>query len=86
MSDRKELPTVDRCETCRFWKEWLVKSDELHAGRGDCRRYPPVAISPVDDEEGVQYAQPHTLKDEWCGEWKPIPEQIPTVAPPPSAG
>lgn len=68
-----ELPLVEMCENCKFWKEWKVEVTELFAGRGDCRRYPPSAIDSADEEDGVEYFQPDTFKTDWCGEWKPKP-------------
>jgi len=55
-------------------------------GVGICRRYPPASVldgeddSSLTDEQGnwcgrpchnfIYWAQPRTLGDEWCGEWK----------------
>lgn len=77
MSENKE-----RCETCRFWR--MFDGPPLFE-RGWCRRYPPVPMPWVvdDDEEHTDqgewdetqwephsYSQPVTCKDEWCGEYQ----------------
>lgn len=35
----------ERCETCRFWKEWAGDPDDDY---GDCRRHPPVRDQAAD--------------------------------------
>lgn len=70
MSERKELPTVERCGTCRFWQ-----ADE-HGQAGECRRHPPSLFHPGKLEPtGPDYPdawhQPWTWVQMRCGEWKP---------------
>ncbi len=51
----------ERCGTCRFGPV------ACPGGRhGDCRRYPPKA--------GAMREWPEVHTDDWCGEWKPLPD------------
>ena len=40
------------------------------SGYGECRRYPPVLVN--SNRVGTHYAwaQPYTIGDNWCGEWR----------------
>jgi hypothetical protein len=70
----------ESCETCRFFK--AREEDELDHDDGDgkCRRYPPVLITGLDDEEHILitgiagnetdfFSQPYVRGYGWCGEW-----------------
>ena len=56
-------PVVEKCETCRFYKQvlqWEV---------GECRRRPPRVVD--FDRDGEPCSPfPHLHRDEWCGEWE----------------
>jgi len=76
MSERKELPTVERCEVCRFWKakvkvpfqrQWPEKG-----GWDTLADYEDLTDDPAG--ECRRYPQPlDKFTYDWCGEWKPIP-------------
>lgn len=74
MSGRKELETVERCETCKFWDLWEDQITE-----GDCRRGLRHINLPVVEEEhdllylGKCWAWPNHSADDWCGEYQPTP-------------
>ena len=58
------------CSTCRWFDRSLFEGENMGAGPGYCRRFPPV----LDVVEGrgnnpVKQAQPVVNGWEWCGEW-----------------
>ncbi len=69
-----EEPDQERCETCRFYKEYDVD------WQGACRRYPPLPVIRETAErncDNEHFEQPwvNGLQD-WCGEYqarKPLP-------------
>lgn len=60
-------PTSQRCKTCRFW---LSEDDSPDASRGVCARFPPVVLL-GNPTTAIHWHQPWTLKQDWCGEWRP---------------
>jgi hypothetical protein len=59
VSDRKELPTAETCETCRFWSP---NAWEFWPGYGECQRIthagsdePPEAGTPAFTSDGEDY-------------------------------
>lgn len=80
---RTELPTVLRCDQCRWWQPMFLGEgkknivDQLgytDEPWGFCKRYPPTKLE-------VQYTDyendncPITSEGNYCGEWTPIPGQ-----------
>ena len=84
------------CENCLFWAEFEGSGPPLDTpipgcpdeGYGYCRRYPPVLLRPLRDEEDPHdtdlrggecrpgWAQPLTLGNDWCGEWRGILKEM----------
>ena len=89
MSERKELPTVERCETCKFYvcagphNDDMDEGDESvpvdeydpteHGRAGICRRYPPVKTMDEPDELIALACYPVARPWWWCGEYQPTP-------------
>lgn len=63
---------MDRCEICKYWKDFSSTSVE----DGHCRRFPP-ALDPnyfqhdpdSATEESSWYGFTIVYKDDWCGEF-----------------
>lgn len=84
MSGRVELPAVERCEVCKFWKhdsdgtEWYTEGMGYHGVKvGFCRLVPPVLVELNNDFDGpaarnpLSWQQPAVKSDDWCGEYQP---------------
>jgi hypothetical protein len=63
----------ENCETCRFWMEYRDGSEW-----GECRKNAPSPMvlpagSDIPDKCSFKFVTwfPTTMRDEWCGEWKP---------------
>ena len=52
----------ERCETCRFGREFSFPSEEMI-----CRRFPPVVFSGFS---GKTTSWPTVRAQTWCGEWE----------------
>jgi hypothetical protein len=61
------------CSACDYWME------EPGEGFGECRRHAP---QPNPSIERTLPYWPTTKEDEWCGEFKPAPDQSRRLPPP----
>lgn len=61
---------MESCAKCRFW----LDSNSAWDGAGQCRRYPPTTTG-KHERGGVVSAFVQTTRHDWCGEYKPKPEQ-----------
>lgn len=59
-----------RCDQCYFWDYAGMGSSGVHIGF--CHRYPPERNFSAKEDCGDH--QPMTDEDDWCGEWREIPE------------
>lgn len=63
-----------RCSECAYW-EGVGESRELSAS-GFCRRNAPTVavalVSRVNNAPEHDALWPHTLLDDWCGQYRPI--------------
>ena len=69
------------CEQCKFWE---FDDDETDADIGWCHRLPPTnfTVSKRAFDGNFRcygnrsdfFAQPSTMKWDWCGEWSPLPD------------
>ena len=76
----------ERCESCRFWEEGLVSSNDLNLstivskeGIGVCLRYPPAMLQGLNEtsqgiRESLLFFWPRTRPGAWCGEFQPKTE------------
>lgn len=81
MGERVELPQVERCEGCRYWKckvkvpfarPWPEKSEKWETAA----EYEDV----TDEAAGECRRYPRVLDkwtDDWCGEWQAKPAPAP---------
>lgn len=73
----------EHCPSCKFFKP--RDEDELNHDDGDgkCRRYPPVLITGLSEEQSTYltgiagnetdfFEQPYVASFDWCGEYKAI--------------
>ena len=60
-----------RCDECRFWWQHGQGTD-TPLGEGTCQRFPPTPVFCEEDGfDGHYDIQPHTLAEDWCGEFQP---------------
>ena len=63
------------CGTCKFWSLSLISCDGEFI-KGVCRRNPPILHPKEEEFEDEPFGVwPCTVKNEWCGEYKPKEEQ-----------
>lgn len=55
---------AESCQSCKFWKRFNAIS-------GECRRFPPTAITRTRDGDtsGVNFCFPEMDHYDWCGEY-----------------
>lgn len=78
MGERKELPAVESCSTCRFWIEYdeqpEIASSNPDWVRGACRRGLRMVQRHIklakDLELFDSWAWPAHDAGDWCGEWE----------------
>ena len=52
------------CCDCEHWDHYYPD------GRGECRRYPPQAVSGPSLEWSLEWHWPTTRARDWCSDWK----------------
>ena len=78
----------EKCKTCKYFYVGYVSYDPVEISKGRCRRFPPVLISgiPEDQYEYITsldgsavdfFSQPWVLNYDWCGEYKRMEIGVP---------
>lgn len=63
------------CGDCKWWWSWR-HIGENGAGKGECRRFPPVPMPMANSVGGgVDRVTPVTGAHYWCGEHAPQPKE-----------
>lgn len=58
---------MEKCRTCKFFKDKNETKDEVHSeGIGSCMRYPRLMLQTSNYR--CYYADV-MKEDDWCGEW-----------------
>ncbi len=67
-----------KCETCKYWCDYVGCDDGLaDLNYGDCRRYPAVFGPRKVSEPTAAGRWPLTRRRDWCGEWTERTEDTP---------
>jgi hypothetical protein len=71
---------AERCERCRFWVGYPGEGPIF---AGECRRNPPQLLQndrllSIDASGDIPVGKawwPWTMRDDWCGEFRPHPDK-----------
>jgi hypothetical protein len=71
----------DCCNNCLYFRPRDDDEELAGDGAGKCRRYPPMLIAGIDEDDAEYiagswardtnyFSQPYVIGHEWCGEFK----------------